>query len=460
MALVEAVAAYNSGNYELAFSEFESADAIDKAEAMFYLGLMYDEGRGVLKDSRKAAELFHQSAQGGYGRGCNAIGICYRDGDGVEKDIEVAIRWFEAGAQLNMAACYRNLGYIYKDKKQYDKAFSYWQKGAEFGNLYCHHGIASLYLNGQGVQPDGVKALEHYAKAQTKDNNTAYGMISVLEKYGLPDGYDPDMIVSYARTAIDNNIITDGTILLRLGRIYQGLKSHNVKGLRPVIGKTDGADVGYMYVDSVAPVSSYQAGNSVHVTGGGSQTRSYKRTAGFIYTTPTNTRYQISMLNIHVENFTNGIDICGLAAAEHQPTLNVKENAILYFYLPNSNSGAVDANLARYLPTPALRDDTSSKPEQSSNSIMKTIISKKVIALAAIVFVLALVITGSVGSAFSITVGLIFWFVVLLNIKRWMVPGKSKRVTVKKVLSLKSELDGIMTYAFGSVDNDDHYVSS
>lgn len=459
MALDEAVAAYNSGNYELAFSEFESADATDKAEAMFYLGLMYDEGRGVLKDSRKAAELFHQSAQGGYGRGCNAIGICYRDGDGVEKDIEAAIRWFEAGAQLNMAACYRNLGYIYKDKKQYEKAFSYWQKGADFGNLYCHHGIASLYLNGQGVQPDGVKALEHYAKAQTKDNNTAYGMISVLEKYGLPDGYDPDRIVSYARTAIDNNIITDGTILLRLGRIYQGLKFHDLKGLRPVVGKASGVDVGYMYVDSVAPVSSYQVGDSVHVTGGGSQTRSYKRTAGFIYTTPTNTRYQISMLNIHVEGFTNGIDVCGLATSESKLSFNIKENDILYFYLPNSNGSAVDADLVRYLPTRDLSNEVANKEKRNVHPVIKIITSKKAITLAAIVFVLALIITRSIGSAFTITFGLVFWFVVLLNVQRWVMPGKSKRVTVKKVLSVKGELDGVMAYAFGSVDNVDQYVA-
>ena len=459
MALDEAVAAYKSGNYELAFSEFESADTTDKPEAMFYLGLMYDEGRGVLKDSRKAAELFHQSAQGGYGRGCNAIGLCYLNADGVEKDIEVAIRWFEAGAQLNTPACYRNIGYIYKDRKQYDKALSYWQKGAELGNLYCYKGIATLYLEGQGVQPDAVKALGFYAKAQSKDNNTAYGMISVLEKYGLPDGCDPDEIVGYARTAIDNNIIADGTILLRLGRIYQGLKFHNLKGLRPVIGKTSGVDVGYMYVDSVAPVSSYQVGDSVHVTGGGSQTRSYKKTAGFIYTTPTNTRYQIHMLNIHVEDFTNGIDICGLATAESRPSFNIKENAILYFYLPNSNSGAVDADLARYLPTRDLRNNFDAKVEKSRQPIIKMITSKKAIALAAIVFVLALAITGSMGTAFSSTIGIVFWFVVLLSIKRWIMPGKNKRVTVKKVLSIKTELDGIMTYAFGSVNNADQYVA-
>ena len=459
MALDEAVAAYKSGNYELAFSEFELADTTDKPEAMFYLGLMYDEGRGVLKDSRKAAELFHQSAQGGYGRGCNAIGVCYRDGDGVEKDIEVAIRWFEAGAQLNTPACYRNIGYIYRDKKQYAKALSYWQKGADLGNVYCHHGIASLYLNGQGVQPDAVKALEHYAKAQIKDNNTAYGMISVLEKYGLPDGCDPDEIVGYARTAIDNNIITDGTILLRLGRIYQGLKFHNLKGFRPVIGKTSGADVGYMYVDSVAPVSSYQVGNSVHVTGGGSQTNSYKRTSGFIYTTPTNTRYQIFMTDIHVNDFTDGIDICGLATAESQPTINIKENDILYFYLPNSNTGAVDAKLIKYIPTRDLGNNITDKVEQNQQPIIKMITSKKAIALAAIVFVLALVITGSIGTALSGTVGLIFWFVVLVSIKRWIMPSKNKRVAVNKASTLKSELDGIMTYAFGSVSNVDQYVA-
>jgi hypothetical protein len=165
------------------------------------------------------------------------------------------------------------------------------------------------------------------------------------------------------------------------------------------------------------------------------------------------------MTDIHVNDFTDGIDICGLATAESQPTINIKENDILYFYLPNSNTGAVDAKLIKYIPTRDLGNNITDKVEQNQQPIIKMITSKKAIALAAIVFVLALVITGSIGTALSGTVGLIFWFVVLVSIKRWIMPSKNKRVAVNKASTLKSELDGIMTYAFGSVSNVDQYVA-
>jgi len=468
MSLDKAIEAYKSGNYELALSEFEPADATDKAEAMFYLGLMYDKGLGVLKDSRKAAELFHQSAQGGYGRACNAIGICYRDGDGVEKDVESAKRWFEAGAQLNIAACYKNLGYIYNNNKQYEKSYSYWQKAADLGDLYCHRGIASLYLHGHGVQPDGVKALEHYAKAQTKDNNTAYGMICVLEKYGLPDGYDPDMIVSYARTAIDNNIITDGTILLRLGRIYQGLKFHNLKGLRPVVGKASGVDVGYIYSSYVGSVSSYQVGGSVQVTGGGTRTSRDKITSAFIDTTPTEKSYQIFMPGIHVEDLKNGIDVCGLVGSESKPILDVGGNKVLYFYLPNSNIGAKHSNLFKYLDAINLSNEADDDMNYKFVSIINKIMSNRVylIITATVISIIlfpAIEFNLNLGTAaiMFIVFCLFVLFTVFVLLTVFRVAKERKRITRRKTLReirIKGELDRIMAYAFGDVGTIDHYT--
>jgi len=75
------------------------------AESQCELAIHLINGDGVRQDMAKAARLYRQSAEQGYGWAMQLLGRCYLEGDGVRRDRRAARRWFaravEAGQQTD-----------------------------------------------------------------------------------------------------------------------------------------------------------------------------------------------------------------------------------------------------------------------------------------------------------------------------------------------------------------------
>ena len=70
-----------------------------EALAQFNLGLMYANGRGVLKDEAEAVRWFRLAAEQGEALAQSNLGAMYANGRGVLKDSVLAHMWFNiAGA--------------------------------------------------------------------------------------------------------------------------------------------------------------------------------------------------------------------------------------------------------------------------------------------------------------------------------------------------------------------------
>ena len=73
------VEAYDAGDYAAALREFRplAEDGFlsqGHAEAQFFLGQMYRQGRGVTQDLGRAAELYEKACDGGYAEACSKLG--------------------------------------------------------------------------------------------------------------------------------------------------------------------------------------------------------------------------------------------------------------------------------------------------------------------------------------------------------------------------------------------------
>ena len=87
------------------------------AEAQYRLGLMYDMGKDVDQDYKKAFELYEKSAQQGLASSQSKLGSMYRYGKGVEINHAKATEWYwKAYEQGNEEAHYQ-LGTIYISNK-------------------------------------------------------------------------------------------------------------------------------------------------------------------------------------------------------------------------------------------------------------------------------------------------------------------------------------------------------
>lgn len=85
----------------------------DKAEAYYYLGLMYEHGFGVDRSPTTAYNYFVQAANLQLPIAKNKLGDCYFSGFGVKEDRQLSIGCYIDAAELLNSQAMVNLGTIY-----------------------------------------------------------------------------------------------------------------------------------------------------------------------------------------------------------------------------------------------------------------------------------------------------------------------------------------------------------
>jgi S1-C subfamily serine protease len=103
------VQAYRNRDYATAFKELLPLAQQGNAVSQFYLGAMYQVGRGVPQDYKEAAKWYRLAAEQRYAYAPYYLGLLYENGQGVPQDYVQAYLWFNlAGANdYALSAKYR-----------------------------------------------------------------------------------------------------------------------------------------------------------------------------------------------------------------------------------------------------------------------------------------------------------------------------------------------------------------
>ena len=141
----EAVAAYGRGDYATAVRGFLVHAEQGYASAQFNLGLMYVNGRGVLKDDAEAVRWYRLAADQGDADAQNNLGLMYGKGEGVLKD----------------DAMYVNGRGVLKDE-----AARWYRLAAEQGHAEAQFNLGVMHDNGEGVLKDDAEAVRWYRLAR------------------------------------------------------------------------------------------------------------------------------------------------------------------------------------------------------------------------------------------------------------------------------------------------------
>lgn len=88
-----------SQDYTKAGEEFRKSAEQGNTIAQYYLGRMYENGRGVSQDNAKAVEWYRKSAEQGYVDAQYGLGYMYHNGIGVSKDYAKAAEWYRKAAK-------------------------------------------------------------------------------------------------------------------------------------------------------------------------------------------------------------------------------------------------------------------------------------------------------------------------------------------------------------------------
>lgn len=133
-----------------------------KADAEFYVGLHYKQGKGVPQDNTQAAVWYRRSAEQGNANAEAGLGFLYDNGQGVPQDYAQAAIWWRKAAEQGEMFAQASLGNAYARGRgvpqSYTQAAVWYWKAAEQGVPEAQSNLGLLYEEGRGVPQDYAEA--------------------------------------------------------------------------------------------------------------------------------------------------------------------------------------------------------------------------------------------------------------------------------------------------------------
>jgi uncharacterized protein len=109
------IAAYEHGDFAAALRLFQPLAEHGDASAQSNLGVMYEQGRGVVQNYREAMRWFRLAALQGDASAQSNLGVMYYKGQGIAQDYREAMKWYRLAAEQRNLEAQFNLGVMYEE---------------------------------------------------------------------------------------------------------------------------------------------------------------------------------------------------------------------------------------------------------------------------------------------------------------------------------------------------------
>ncbi len=110
----EGVAAYDRGDYAIAYREWLPLAEQGDTRAQNRLGFMYRNGQGAPENYDEAIKWFRKAAEQGDAEGQSSLGFMYRNGQGAPENYDEAAKWFHRAAAQGDESAMAELGVMYE----------------------------------------------------------------------------------------------------------------------------------------------------------------------------------------------------------------------------------------------------------------------------------------------------------------------------------------------------------
>jgi TPR repeat protein len=162
--------AYQKGDFAAALKLLRPLANAGNPEAQVFIGLSYEFGDGVTKNTAEAVKWYRQAAEKGSIDAAYNLGTIYEEGNGVPKNMTEALKWFRQAAAKGHSLSQRELGSLYHagaaGMERDDKEAAFWFRMATGKNdVPSMTALGEMYLAGQGVMPDRTEAQDLLRRA-------------------------------------------------------------------------------------------------------------------------------------------------------------------------------------------------------------------------------------------------------------------------------------------------------
>ena len=111
----EGKVAHDRGDYATAYKQFKPLAEQGNAKAPLFLGVMYEFGQGVNKNSAEAVKWYRKAAEQGDAKAQLFLGRMYDEGHGQTQDYAEAMKWYRKAAEQGEAEAQYHMGLMHEN---------------------------------------------------------------------------------------------------------------------------------------------------------------------------------------------------------------------------------------------------------------------------------------------------------------------------------------------------------
>ena len=160
------VQAQDSAIPETLIDQLETLAESENAEAMYHLGMLYNNGVGVPRSPSKALAYFRRAAEKGDALGQYKLG-CYLVGqfgqiDGLQLNKDEGIEYKQAAAEAGYALAQYDVAGFHFQQKQWDSALEWLTRAAKQAYRPALVTLAGIYSDKRTPMYDPVSAWQYF----------------------------------------------------------------------------------------------------------------------------------------------------------------------------------------------------------------------------------------------------------------------------------------------------------
>ncbi len=240
-----------------AIEYYKRAAALGYANAFYYLGQIYQEGRGVPKNAKTALVYYRGAAERNQTSAMLSLSRMYAAGEGVARSESEALRWLKASAEAGYTPAMVDLGLAYMKgtlvPKNPVEGVRWFKRAAEKRNPQAMVNLALAYDNGLGVAKDKAESWRWMSAAAEAGDPGALYNLGVAYETGSGVAKDEAKAAGFYRRAADKYNPKAMTNLARLYYDGRGVPRDQAEAARLYeraarLGETSAmANLGRMY---------------------------------------------------------------------------------------------------------------------------------------------------------------------------------------------------------------------
>lgn len=150
--------------------EYAAINGNSQAQYIHARLLLYKGGR---HNRREAIEHIRESSGAGYAEAIYYLGVLYHKGDLVGKNISLANDLYKESCEKKFFKGCNSLGIQYLNRFDFDEAKFYFEKAIQYGSVIANFNLAYMFEFGKGVEKDNKRAYGLYKKAALLGSNLA-----------------------------------------------------------------------------------------------------------------------------------------------------------------------------------------------------------------------------------------------------------------------------------------------